>query len=192
MISEIKPNATGTLLNQTRMRAEMDVSPQPVESTIKDSGVRALYAKFASHAHDRMKERTDLHPSFVGVLQRAADTLDLPEGSYHIPLRTKDGTVFGYAQFKSVKNRPKPVLATILGGTMKPGGRDLSEMLSKAADFRETDTFPATTEWEPAQDRPPEQSLIRRAFNALLGSTGDAMETGTQGSTGGANSFGGK
>lgn len=85
--------------------------------------------KLAAHAHDRMKERTDLHPGHVDLIQRAVDTLGLGPGTYHLPLRAQAGHVIGYAQFKSVPNRKTPVLATVLGPEMTPGGTDIERMI---------------------------------------------------------------
>lgn len=95
--------------------------------------------KTSAHAHDRMEERTPFHKSYVNHLQRAVDTLDLHESSYHLPLRHQSGEVAGYAQFKRVPNRDKPVLATILGPKMKPGGLNIEPLmkLNSAPDTNE-------------------------------------------------------
>lgn len=85
--------------------------------------------KTSAHAHDRMEERTPFHKSYVNHLQRAVDTLDLKEQSYHLPLRHQSGAIAGYAQFKKVPNRERPVLATILGPQMKPGGTNLEPLM---------------------------------------------------------------
>lgn len=88
--------------------------------------------KTAWHAHDRMEERTPFHRSHVDHLQRSIDTLQLSPGVYHLPLRNKDGSIAGFAQFKPVPNRKYPVLATILGPEMTPGGVNLDLMLKFA------------------------------------------------------------
>jgi len=91
--------------------------------------VRHLLLKIAAHAHDRMVERTPFPRSHVDELQRSVDALGLDPGTYHLPLRHRDGTVLGYAQFKAVPERRAPVLATVLGPTMKPGGFDIEDLL---------------------------------------------------------------
>lgn len=85
--------------------------------------------KTSAHAHERMVERTDFHPAHVDLIQRAVDTLSLGPGTYHLPLRSQDGAVQGFAQFKSVPNRRSPVLATILGPEMRPGGHNIESMI---------------------------------------------------------------
>lgn len=94
-----------------------------------DAQMDERFGKTSAHAHDRMVERTEFHPSHVDLIQRAVDTLSLGEGSYHLPLRGQDGGVLGYAQFKSVPNRKSPVLATILGPEMRPGGHNIEQMI---------------------------------------------------------------
>lgn len=88
-----------------------------------------LGAKFAAHAHDRMRERTPLSPRLVNVLQRNADQLNLQGQTFHIPLRVDGGRLVGYAQFRPVPDRPKPVLVTVLGPQMRPRGADIEHML---------------------------------------------------------------
>jgi hypothetical protein len=85
--------------------------------------------KLAWHAHDRMMERTPFHPSYVDQLQRAVDTLGLEGDEYYLPLRNKDGSIAGFAQFKRVPNRKWPVLATVLGPRMRPSGENIEMML---------------------------------------------------------------
>lgn len=89
--------------------------------------------KGAAHAHDRIEERTNLGRNNVEPIQRAVDFLGLEPGSYHVPLRGKDGQILGYAQFKGVSNRKGPVLATVLAPTMVPGGINLETKFLKKA-----------------------------------------------------------
>lgn len=89
-------------------------------------------SKVAGHPHDRIEERTPLHKGNIEPLQRAVDFLGLSPGSYHLPLRGKDGQVLGYAQFKGVPNRKGPVLATVLAPHMTPGGVNLETFTKKA------------------------------------------------------------
>lgn len=110
--------------------------------TVKDGALRLFHAvKQAFHAHDRMEERTPFHKSYVNQLQLAVDTLNLKGNQYHLPLRAKDGTVAGYAQFKRVPNRKTPVLATVLGPQMTPGGHNIESMMKMGSD-PETNTSP--------------------------------------------------
>lgn len=137
----------------------------------KWSALAFIYGvKMAFHAHDRMEERTPFHRSHVDVLQRAVDSMGLDPGSYHLPLRGKDGGVLGYAQFKGVPNRKTPVLATVLGPKMKPGGSNIEEMLKLSAtpplEFLRTEAIPAV--------RP-----TKNPFNALGGDT-STMNTSMQ------------
>lgn len=98
--------------------------------TVKGGSWSLFHAvKTAWHAHDRMKERTEFHHSYVDQLQRAVDTLPLTGNAYHLPLRSKDGSIAGYAQFKRVPNRERPVLATVLAPHMTPGGQNIEEMI---------------------------------------------------------------
>jgi hypothetical protein len=116
--------------------------------------------KGASHAEDRMEERTDLSRDNVRPIQRAVDKLNLSPGSYHLPLRGKDGSVLGYAQFKAVPNRKGPVLATVLSRHMRPGGENI-ETLVKHGSQPQTNVTPraeglfSTDQIDP---RPPESS----------------------------------
>lgn len=89
----------------------------------------ALLTKLGAHAHDRMVERAGLPPEHVDRIQRLVDALALDPGSYHLPIR-HEGTLVGYAQFKSVPNRRAPVLATVLGPEMRPGGYNLEHVLA--------------------------------------------------------------
>lgn len=130
--------------------------------------------KGAAHAHDRMEERTDFHKSYVDQVQRAVDSLKLPKGSYHLPLRSQDGRVAGYAQFKGVRNRPFPVLATVLGPTMRPSGTDL-ELRMKLSELFDTDHLDprppeslAHNGHHQRADSPEQASyIIRRAFDGV-------------------------
>jgi hypothetical protein len=89
--------------------------------------------KGASHAEDRIEERTPLPRSTIRPLQAAVDKMGLPPGSYHLPLRDKDGKVVGYAQFKAVPRRDRPVLATVLGKYMSPSGQNIESMMKTSA-----------------------------------------------------------
>lgn len=153
--------------------------------------------KGAAHAHDRMEERTPFARGNVRPLQRAVDSMGLPPGSYHIPLRGRDGRVLGYAQFKSVPNRNAPVLATVLGPAMRPGGVDLGAVLKTANLTPETNVTPEAVgkfDTDDLDPRPPESLAwnlahtlagrqetksyaVRRAFNQMSDSTGEAQES---------------
>lgn len=167
------------------MLATEEPSPERFGSAFRELDRRVSEAlgteslgKEAAHAHERMRERTDLHTSHVDLIQRAVDTLGLPKGSYHLPLRRRDGEVIGYAQFKGVPNRRAPVLATILGPAMKPGGQDIEAMI-KLNRFVEAD--PMKTLVGPLT-RPGRQETgsytLDRAFKNLEAPTGDAIESG--------------
>lgn len=93
--------------------------------------------KGASHAEDRIEERTPLPRTVIRPLQATVDKMGLSPGSYHLPLRDQHGTVVGFAQFKAVPNRDRPVLATVLGRHMRPGGQNIESMM-KAAEQPET------------------------------------------------------
>lgn len=147
--------------------------------------------KGAAHAHDRMEERTPFARDNVRPLQQAVDTLGLPPGSYHVPLRGRDGSVLGYAQFKGVPDRASPVLATILGPQMRPGGVNLETLVKSGA--LETNVSPLAEglfDTDQRDPRPPEartrnplhalsgreetsEYAMRRAFNHLNESTFD-------------------
>ena len=97
--------------------------------------------KGASHAEDRIEERTPLSRSRIRPLQAAVDKMGLSPGSYHLPLRDKDGEIVGYAQFKAVPNRDRPVLATVLHKYMSPGGQNIEKMM-KTSSQPETNVSP--------------------------------------------------
>lgn len=144
-----------------------------------DRRVSDTFGKMAAHAHERMQERTELHPSYVDLVQRAVDTLALPKGSYHLPLRHRDGSVIGYAQFKGVPNRKAPVLATVLGPKMRPGGQDIEAMI-KLNQFVEADAMRAPVgKLERPGREEGDSYAIHRAFKNLEQSTGRAIERGT-------------
>jgi hypothetical protein len=86
--------------------------------------------------------------------------------------------VIGYAQFKGVPNRRAPVLATILGPEMTPGGANIEDMLKLS--FTEEDKTPRLNE---STERPgfqrPRWSTINRAFGNMTQSTGQTMESAT-------------
>jgi hypothetical protein len=85
----------------------------------------AFGLKTAAHPHDRIEERTPFHRSVADYVQAAVDSKQLTPGKYYLPLRNKDNSVSGYAQFRSVSNRQYPVLVTVLGPTMLPSGENL-------------------------------------------------------------------
>ena len=139
--------------------------------TVKDGSLRLFHAvKQAWHAHDRMEERTPFHRSYVDQLQLAADMLPLEGSHYHLPLRAKDGTVAGWAQFKRVPNRKKPVLATVLAPHMRPGGQNIEEML-KQGSSPETNTNPGSAgkfDTDQIDPRPPQSSSWNRRHQHLF------------------------
>ena len=104
--------------------------------SFQDGQTAALAAygmdKEALHALDRLQERTSLDPEIINTLQTQADTLDLPEGHYYMPLKDQTGEHAGYAAFKTVGAWPKPklVLATILGPQMHPKGSNISHLMN--------------------------------------------------------------
>lgn len=144
-------------------------------------GSLGFYAvKSAAHQHERMEERTPFHRSHADIIQRAVDYMDLAPGAYHLPLRDKAGVVVGFAQFKGVPNRKKPVLATVLGATMKPSGKDLESMLKLSmspesnaepceVSSRMSDDnnprIPEPTRRIKATGDPKQEDILRRAFN---------------------------
>jgi hypothetical protein len=85
----------------------------------------AFGLKTAAHPHDRIEERTPFHRSVADYVQAAVDSKQLTPGKYYLPLRNKDNSVSGYAQFRSVSNRQYPVLVTVLGPMMVPSGENL-------------------------------------------------------------------
>ena len=97
--------------------------------------------KGASHAEDRIEERTPLPRATIRPLQAAVDKMGLSPGSYHLPLRDKGGEIVGYAQFKAVPNRDRPVLATVLGRYMSPRGENIERMM-KTSSQPETNVSP--------------------------------------------------
>lgn len=120
--------------------------------------------KLSAHAHDRMEERTPFHRSYVNQLQLAADMLPLNGEAYHLPLRAKDGTVAGYAQFKRVPNRNKPVLATVLAPHMTPGGENIESMLKHGSAPNTNDAAYEAGQFDTdhIDPRPPESSAWNR------------------------------
>lgn len=76
-----------------------------------------------------MRTRTPLSPRLVNVLQRSADQMDLKGQTFHVALHVDDGRLVGYAQFRPVPDRAKPVLVTVLSPHMRPSGADLTHML---------------------------------------------------------------
>lgn len=140
--------------------------PGPM-SAISDLKLAFHDVKYGAHAHDRMEERTPFHKSYVNQIQMAVDMLKLEGDQYHLPLRHQNGTVAGYAQFKRVPNRPHPVLATILGPTMRPGGQNVEAMM-KFSSAALNGYVP-----EPTLDTKPVEALSRdRRRHTLTGATG--------------------
>lgn len=140
--------------------------------TVKDGALRRLFhaVKTARHAHDRMEERTPFHRGYVDELQRTVDMIPLSGESYHLPLRDKDGQVAGYAQFKRVPNRKRPVLATVLAPHMNPGGVNIEAMLKQGGDL-ETNQHPSASgkfDTDHIDPRPPESSAWNRRHQHLF------------------------
>jgi hypothetical protein len=154
-----------------------------------DAALAAYGIKEALHALDRLQERTDLDPNVISTLQAQADTLDLPEGHYYMPLKSPTGVHAGYAAFKTVPAWPKPklVLATVLGPEMHPKGSNISHLmnpshsqdtayqapdLTKAADF-DTDAYNGALS-------PQQRGALRRRFDYLTHTLHrKGVETGT-------------
>ena len=139
--------------------------------TVKDGALRLFHAvKQAWHAHDRMEERTPFHKSYVDQLQRAVDTLPLEGDHYHLPLRAKDGTVAGWAQFKRVPNRERPVLATVLAPHMRPGGQNIETLLKQGGAPESNDTPRSAGQFDTDQidPRPPESSSWNRRHRHIF------------------------
>lgn len=137
--------------------------PGPM-SAVSDLKLAFHDVKYGAHAHDRMEERTHFHKSYANQIQMAVDMLRLEGDHYHLPLRHQNGTIAGYAQFKRVPNRAHPVLATILGPQMKPGGQDVEAMM-KFSSAMLSGYVPENT-----LDTKPVEALSRdRSRHALLG-----------------------
>lgn len=121
--------------------------------------------KLSGHAHERMEERTPFHKSHVELIQHAVNSMGLKPGVYHLPLRDKAGVVVGYAQFKGVKNKKGPVLATVLNNRMAPSGKNLEEMLYKQAMEPESNTTPVVSgkfDTDHIDPRPPQSTAWNR------------------------------
>ncbi len=81
--------------------------------------------KLADHADDRLHERTDLPDEVLNVLRKRINGVELPHGTHHTVL--PDGS---YAVVKEVgKNKPKHVVATVLGKNMSPPGEDITHLV---------------------------------------------------------------
>lgn len=153
------------------LHPDVDAGPPYAVKDGAFHGVKAAYAygcKLAWHAHDRMEERTPFHKSHADLVQSAVDLLDLDPGAYHLPLRHKDGSVAGYAQFKTVPNRPRPVLATVLGPQMKPGGTNIEHLLKTGHEPETNATmdkppFGTSPQGDQLDPRPSESSAKSRA-----------------------------
>jgi len=98
-------------------------------------GASLYTVKQAWHAHDRMEERTSFHRDTVDDIQKAVDLMGLKPGSYHLPLRDKNGNIAGYAVFKGVPDRKTPVLSTVFHRYARPPGQDIEAMLKSSAAF---------------------------------------------------------
>lgn len=129
------PYATEQSANSGFQELEQPVGglPGKLDMIFQAKGGSLYGVKEGAHAHDRMEERTPFHKSYVNQLQLAVDSLGLEGAQYHLPLRHQNGTVAGYAQFKKVPNRKYPVLATVLGPAMKPGGVNIETMLKTSS-----------------------------------------------------------
>ena len=145
--------------------------------------------KEALHSLDRLQERTSLDPEIISTLQAQADTLDLPEGHYYMPLKDQAAKLVGFAAFKTVPDWPKPklVLATVLGPDMHPKGSNISHLmnvghaeatpyiapdLTKTADF-DTDAYNAELS-------PQQRAALHRRFNYFAKTLRrKGVETGT-------------
>ncbi len=104
--------------------------------TVKGGSVAFLYGvKISAHAHDRMEERTPFDRSKVDKIQQAVNVAGLKPGVYYLPLRSANGEIRGYAQFKEVKGRNSPVLATVLSAFMTPSGVSIETKLKLSAAF---------------------------------------------------------
>jgi hypothetical protein len=116
--------------------------------------------KDATHAEDRLAERiTALPSSLLPALQQQVDTLKLPPGNYHVPLRDRKGTALGWAAFKGVPGRKHPVLATVLAKHMTPRGENIEARLKAASEF-------TTDQLDP---RVPEQLAVRKPDHLRVG-----------------------
>lgn len=208
MTIKVKTQGTGTMYPSTRSGGASRPEQVALETNTTfdqndawrtadlpaDSG--PPYAvKGAAHAHDRIEERTSLSKDNIHPLQSAVDFLGLAPGAYHLPLRGKDGTILGYAQFKGVPNRKGPVLATVLGPHMTPGGTDLESWVKRASapatnipsrskglfdtDIREP-LPPESLAWHGthavATNKETAPYALRRAFDGLEHSTDGTME----------------
>lgn len=92
--------------------------------------------KIALHADDRLRERApEVDPQVLEDLRDKLKVIRLPRGRYYTKLKTRKGSHAGYAAIKTVPTRkgPIPVLATVLGPEMMPGGRLLDDKLEKVA-----------------------------------------------------------
>lgn len=145
--------------------------------TVKDGAARLFHAvKQARHAHDRMEERTPFHRSYVDQLQLAVDMLPLKGSAYHLPLRAKGGGVAGWAQFKRVPGRKRPVLATVLAPSMRPSGQNIEEMLKQGSTPSTNDRASEVGlfDTDHIDPRPPESSAwSRRHQHGFAPETGD-------------------
>jgi hypothetical protein len=139
--------------------------------TVKDGALKLFHAvKQAFHAHQRMAERTPFKKGYVDELQKAVDMLPLEGPQYHVPLRTKDGVVAGWAQFKRVPNRTRPVLATVLGPNMVPNGPNIEAMLksSSAPGTNDAANESGLFDTDHIDPRPPESTAWNRRHQHLF------------------------
>ncbi len=137
--------------------------------------------KQAGHPHDRMEERTPFPRARVDELQKTVDIMGLQPGAYHLPLRDAHGQLKGFAQFKGVKGRKTPVLATVLGPEMRPGGKDIEHLL-KASNLQLTTTVPGPqgSLAQPGNAYVPNalstEEAIRQAFGSAAAMPDSTME----------------
>lgn len=82
--------------------------------------------KFAAHADDRLKERTQLPPEVLARLRRALRRTRLSPGVHHH--RFRDGSA---AVLKPAGRRH--VVATVLSRDMHPPGTDVTAVMDKVA-----------------------------------------------------------
>jgi hypothetical protein len=126
------PGAAGAFMSHDGLQGSE--LPEPDDTPGEEfHGAELHDVKTAGHPHDRMEERTPFPRAHVDQLQKTVDLMGLSPGAYHLPLRDAHGQLKGFAQFKGVKGRKTPVLATVLGPEMRPGGRDIEHLLKASS-----------------------------------------------------------
>ena len=95
--------------------------------------------KISNHPEERGKERLNLSPESVQLLQRAVDRMwfggghkKLMDIHYHINIRDPHKNLLGYAALKKINasgRRPRLILASILHKSMKPRGSNISHFV---------------------------------------------------------------